>query len=228
MTKTVARESAGALADWMGDPSVVVLVPMVMAAPAAMAVLVMMVVIVGVMMPMVMMMVLMGMGVAMVVMVMAMAMMMMVMIVVAVMHALLRLEGALHGRRRAALPARQLREGGIVRDVDRIGGDFRQRVLAAEMPGEPHETQRVLGPHFQKALGRRLHLHQVSVLEPQGVAVVDDGLHVEVEQDVRAALPLQGRLTAAAGRMIEGDRIDDTVGLHGGLADDGGNAGHGS
>jgi hypothetical protein len=27
--------------------------------------------------------------------------------------------------------------------------------------------------------------------------------------------------------VVEGDRGDDTVGLHGGLADDGGDAGHG-
>jgi hypothetical protein len=34
-------------------------------------------------------------------------------------------------------------------------------------------------------------------------------------------------MAAVAGFMVEGNRIDDTIGLHGGLADDGGDAGHG-
>ncbi len=72
-----------------------------------------------------------------------------------------------------------------------------------------------------------LHLDQLAVLEPQGVAVVDGGLHVEIEMDLRPRLARQMRMALAPRRMVERDRVDHAVGLHGGLADDGGDAGHG-
>jgi hypothetical protein len=70
-------------------------------------------------------------------------------------------------------------------------------------------------------------LNQASVFEAQRVAVVDGGLHIEIEMDLRAAFTLQMSMPAISRLMVKGHRIDDTVGLHGGLADDGGDAGHG-
>jgi len=203
----------------------VVLVAVVMAASAAMAVIMIMMMVVIVRVAVIVMML---MGVSMAVMTMMMPMTMVMVLVVAVMGALLGPEGALHRGRRAALPASQLGQRRGVRHVDRIAGDFGEAVLAAEMPGEAHEAQRIFGPDLQKALGRRPHLDEPPILEPQGIAVVDGGLHVEIEQDLRSALPPERRLTAAARSMVEDHRIDDSVGLHGGFADDGGNAGHGS
>ena len=150
-----------------------------------------------------------------------------VMVVIAHMGAALRLEGALHGRGRAALPSRQFSKGRIVLDVEGVARNLHKAMLAAQVPGEPREAKRVLGPHLQKLLRRSLHLHEAPVLQPQGVAIVDGGLHVEIQQDLGSALAFQRRMAAVPRPVIEGHRIHDTAGFHGGLADDGGNAGHG-
>ena len=82
-------------------------------------------------------------------------------------------------------------------------------------------------PHLQQRFGRRLHLDELAILEPKGVAVVDGGLHVEIEMDLGAAPRPEHAVAPVARRMVERERVDDAVGLHGGLADDGGDAGHG-
>jgi hypothetical protein len=140
---------------------------------------------------------------------------------------LLRLEAALHGDGGAALAARQLGKGGIVFDIESVAGKFSKAVLAAEVPRETHEAQRVLGPHLQQLFGRSLHLDERSILQPEGVTVIDHGRHVQIQMDLGAGLSGQMRMALAPRRMIEGDRIDHAIGLHGGLADDGGDAGHG-
>ena len=150
----------------------------------------------------------------------------MVMVVIAHMGAALRPEGALHGRGRAALSPRQLGQSRIVFDIEGIARNLHEAVLAAQVPGEPHEAKRILGPHLQKLLRRSLHLHEAAVLQPQGVAVVDGGLYVEVEQDLGSTLAFQRPVAAVPRAMVENHRVDDTVGLHGGLADDGGDAEH--
>jgi hypothetical protein len=202
---------------------VIVLVAVVMvAASTAMAMLVMVVVIMIVL-------VVMGVivGMVMVMMLVSVTMMVVPVVMIADMGAALRLEGALHRSRGAALPARQFRESRIVLDVEGVARYLDEAMVAAEMPSKAHEAERVLGPDLQKLLGSRLHLHKASILETKGIAVVDGGLHVQIEQDLSPALALQRALPAVPGLMIEGHRIDDTVGLHGGLADDGGDAGHG-
>ncbi|ANY77544.1 hypothetical protein BB934_04300 [Microvirga ossetica] len=216
----------------------VVLVPVVMAAAAIMAVLVMMVVLMAmVMMLMVVvrMAVLIAVGVSVAVGVafaMAVAMVMMVVVmpvvVIADMGAALRLEGALDRGCGAALPSHQLGHGRAVLHIEGIARDLDEAVAAAEMPGETGEAQGVLRPHLEQGFGRRLHLDEPAVLEPQGIAVVDRGLHVEIEMNLGAALGLQPAVAAVAGLMVERDDVDDAVGLYGGLADDGGDAGHGT
>jgi hypothetical protein len=193
---------------------------------------VMVVVAVLMVMPMIMMFMGMRMGVA-VAMALAVAMavtvMMVVMpvVVIADMDAALRLEGALDGSRGAALPAHEFGDSRVVLDVKGVVRDLHQAVLAAEVPSEAREAQGILGLHLQQRLGRGHDLDKLAVLEPQGVTVVDGGFHVEVEQDVGPALGSQRSLTAAASLVVEGDRGDDAVRLHGGSADDGGDAGHG-
>jgi hypothetical protein len=218
---------------------VIVLVPVMVTAAASGAVFVMMlmtvvmvVVAVLMVMPMIMMFMGMRMGVA-VAMALAVAMavtvMMVVMpvVVIADMDAALRLEGALDGSRGAALPAHEFGDSRVVLDVKGVVRDLHQAVLAAEVPGEAREAQGILGLHLQQRLGRGHDLDELAVLEPQGVTVVDGGFHVEVEQDVGPALGSQRSLTAAASLVVEGDRGDDAVRLHGGSADDGGDTGHG-
>jgi hypothetical protein len=192
---------------------------MVMMAAAAGVAMPMMVV-VAMLMSMVVLMLAMGVLVRMAVMVVSVVM-------IARMGAALRPEGALHGRGRAALPPRQFGESRIVFDVEGIARDLHEAVLAAQMPGKARQAKGVLGPDLQKMLRRSLHLHQAAVLQPQGVAVVDGGLHVEIEQDLGSALAFQRPMAAVPCAMVEGHRVDDTVGLHGRFADDGGDAGHG-
>jgi hypothetical protein len=159
--------------------------------------------------------------------VMSMRVTVMPMVVIAVMGAALRFEGALHRHCRAALSTHQFGEGRGVLDIESIAGDFGRTVLAAEMPGKTQETKRVFGPHLQQRLGGGLYLDEAPILQAQGIAIVDGGFHVEVEQDLGSALSSQRRLTTVARLVVEGHRIDDTISLHGGLADNGGNAGHG-
>ncbi len=213
----------------------IVLVAMMVAASATGAVLVMIMLVLMrmLMMAMVVMrmgVMLMGMSMALTVAVgvaMAVTMMVMPMIVVAVMGAALRPEWALDRGCRAALPAHQLGHGRVVLHIEGVGRDLHQAMLTAEVPGEAREAQGVLGFYLQQGLGRRLHLDEAAILQPQGVAVVDGGVHVEIEEDLGAALPLEPRLAAVARLVIESDRVDHTVGLDGGLADNGGDAGHG-
>jgi hypothetical protein len=163
---------------------------------------------------------------AMIVVVMA-VVVMIVMIVIAMVGALLGLERALHGDGDATLAARQLREGGAVLDIESVAGKFGKTMLATKMPGETHEAERVLGTHLEQFFGRSLHLDERPILQPEGVAVIDGGRHVEIEMDLGTGLTGQMRMALAARRMVERDRIDHAIRFHGGFADDGGDAGHG-
>ncbi|SCX95857.1 hypothetical protein SAMN02927923_00402 [Microvirga guangxiensis] len=200
-----------------------VVVSMMMAASTAMTVLVLMAVVMLVIVGMAMML----MSVSMVMMVVIMPVPVMMVIMVADMGAALGLEGALHRRHGAALPARELRESRIVLDVESIVLDLGEAMIGAEVPGKTHETQGVLRLHFQQALGLRLHLNKAAVLQAQGIAVIDGGFHIEIDQDLDAAFSRQPRLPAAPRLMVEDHRVDDTVCLYGGLANDSGDAGHG-
>jgi hypothetical protein len=153
--------------------------------------------------------------------------MMMPVVVIAHMGAALRPEGAFHRGHGAALAPGQFRQRRVVLDVEGVARHLGETVVAAEVPGEAHEAQGVLGLNLQQSLRLGLHLNELPVLEPQGVAVVNGGLHVEIEMDVGSAIAFQCAVAAVSRRVIEGDGVDDTVGLHGGLADDGGDAGHG-
>ena len=158
---------------------------------------------------------------------MAMIMMMVPMIVVTHMGAALRLERTLHRGHGAALSAGQFRQGRVVLDVEGIIRDLDEAVIAAEMPGKAHEAQRVLSLHLQQGFRLSLHLDELPVLKTQGIAVVDGGFHVEIEMDLGSALAFQRPMAAVSRRVVESDGVDNAVGLHGGLADDGGDAGHG-
>jgi hypothetical protein len=152
-----------------------------------------------------------------------------VMVIVAaivVVGSALRLEGTLDGRRRAALAAHHLGQDVVVLDPDRVGADLGRRVPVADVPGDPHQAQRVLGPDLEERLGRRPHLHEAPVLEPDGIAVGKRRRLVEVEEEVEPALPFQRHSAPVAALMIEDDRVGDTIQLHGSFADDGGGAEH--
>jgi hypothetical protein len=166
---------------------VIVLVTMVMMVPASAAMVMLMVIVLMVMIVIVVSVVVMivrvglcmGMGVRMAVTVMVMSM-----VVIAHMGAALGLEGALHRSGGAALSAHQFRDSRIVLDVEGVVRDLHETVLTAEVPGKPHEAQWIFSLDLQQRLGRSLHLNEEAVLEPERIAVVDGGFHVEVEQDL--------------------------------------------
>lgn len=191
-----------------------------MTAAATLAVLVMMVVVfMGVGMVVTM-------GMIVVMMLMAVMMMTVAVVVSAIVDAALGLERALDGGRRAALPAHQFGHRRIVLDINRIRCDFSQGVTAAEVPGEAREPQGVLSLDFQERLRRCLHLDEAPIVKPESVAVVENRVHFEIGDEGRAFLTRQMRMTLTARRVIQCDLIDDTVGFHGGLANDDDSAGH--
>lgn len=204
-----------------------VIMRVIMAAAAALAMGVVVIMRVGVLMTVVVVMALMAMSV-----IMAMVMIVPVMVVAAaavvamVMDFRLRLERTLDRRHRAALPAHELGDGRDVDDVERVGRHLGRDVVAAEMPGEAHQPQLVLGLDLQQALGCGLDLHEPAILQLQRIAVVQHRGLVEVDGELQAARRLHRQGAAAAILMAEAERIDDALGTDGSLANDGGGAKH--
>lgn len=210
----------------------VVVMGMIVAAAAAIAMGVVMIMRVGVLMPMLMVVVV----VTVVGMVMAVMVAMVVIVPVIVMPAAtiiavvmdfrLRLERALDRHHGAALPAHQLGDGRNVNDVERIGRHLGRDMVAAEMPGEAHQPQRVFGADLQQVLGRSLDLDQAAILQLQRIAIVQHGGLVEIDGELQPARRLHRQGAAAAILVPEAERIDDALGTDGGLANDGGGAKH--
>lgn len=138
----------------------------------------------------------------------------------------LGLERAHDRRRRAALAADHLGEHVVVLDVDRVARDLGRGVPVADVPGDPHQPERVLGPHFEQALRRRPDLDEAPVLELHGIAVIERGRLVEIEQEGEPALPRERKAPALPALMVEHDGVDDALRSNGRLADDGGGAEH--
>ena len=61
------------------------------------------------------------------------------------------------------------------------------QVAVAEVPGDPHQRQRVGGSDLGERLGRGDHLDDAAVLEPQAVAAAQHGGFGEVEQEGETA-----------------------------------------
>ena len=139
---------------------------------------------------------------------------------------LLGAERALEGCRGAALAADQLRHHRVVEDVERVGGHLGLDMVAAELPGEAGEPDRVLGRDREQGLAGGEDAHQAAVLQAHRVAVLQHRRPVEVEAEAEAALRGELAIAAGAGGVVEGDLVGDGVGAHGGFADDGGGALH--
>ncbi len=143
-----------------------------------------------------------------------------------VVHLRLRLEGALDRRHGAALPAHQLGQRRIVRDIERLGRHLGRDVMAAEMPGETRQPQRILGADLQEAFRQGPDLDEAAILQLQRVAVVQRRRPVERDRDVEPAGSRGGDAVAVAVAMGEAERIGDALGADGGLAEDGSGAKH--
>src|SRR5215212_10460182 len=99
---------------------------------------------------------------------------------------------------------------------------------AREVKGGLQEPRRVFGPNLEQALQCGVNADEATVLEPQRIAVVENGFLVEIDQDIEPALALERHTTPAAALVVEAHGIDDPVGFHGGSADNGGGAQHGN
>lgn len=223
----------GAMAVTMIVMAMAVMV-VIMAATATFAMSVLVLVIMVVLVAMRVIMAMVSVVVVMVMMVIVMVMTMVVMIVPAaaiiamgvVMHFRLRLERTLDHRHRTALPAHQLAERGVVRDVESLSRHLGRDVMAAEMPGEAHQPQRVLGADFQQAFRRGLDLDQRAVFQLQRIAVVQHRRLVERDRELQPARGANAHAVDRAVAMAQRQRIDDALGLDGGLAENGGGAKH--
>lgn len=143
-----------------------------------------------------------------------------------VVHLRLRLERTLDRRHRTALPAHQLGQRRIVRHIESVGRHLGRNVMAAEMPGETRQPQRVLGTHLQKAFRHGLDLHEAAVLQLQRIAVVQRRRLVERDLDLEPACGRSGHAAAIAVVMGEAKRVDDALGADSGLAKNGRSAKH--
>lgn len=152
----------------------------------------------------------------------------MVVSVVVIIGPALGLERALDHAHGAALAADHLGKDMVVLDIDGVCRDLRRRVPVADMPGDAHQTQRVLGPHFEQALRSRLDQNEAAILELDGIAIVQNRRLVEVEQNLAPAIAFQRDAAAIAILMVERQGLNNLVLLDRGLADDGGGAQHDS
>lgn len=215
----------GAMAATMIVIAVAVMV-VIMAAALTMSVMVLMCVIVAmvlVMMPMAVVMPMMGMPMIVIVMIVPAAAVIAVGVMV---DLLLRLERALDIRHRTALAANQLGQSGMTGDIERVGRHFRRDMMAAEMPGEAHQPQRVLGTDFKKAFRSGLDLHEAAILQLQRIAVVQRRRLVEIDREFEPACSRHGDAVAVAALISKAERIDDALGANSGFAKDGSGAKH--
>ena len=137
-------------------------------------------------------------------------------------------EGAGDGGRDAALPPHQLGRGGCRRHVEHVRADLGVHVAAAELPGQAQQAGRILGAHLQEVLGGRPHRDEPTVVEAQGVAVLERRGPGERDVEAEAALGDQGSRDGSPGRAVEGHRVGDAVGADRGPADDRGGCRHGT
>lgn len=149
-----------------------------------------------------------------------------VVVVTVIIGAALGLERTFNHAHGAALAANHLGENMVVLDIDRVRRDLRRRVPVADMPGDTHQPQRVLGPDFEQALRSGLDQDQAAILELHRIAIIQNRRLVEIEQDLAPAIAFQGDAAAVAVLMVEGQGLNDLVLLDRGLADDGGGAQH--
>jgi hypothetical protein len=102
----------------------------------------------------------------------------------------------------AALAAGQFGQHMVLLDVDRVRRDFGRGVPVADVPGEPHQPERVLRADFEQALRGGAHLDQPAVVEPEGVAVGERLRPFEIDQELEPARPGENGAAALARFMV--------------------------
>lgn len=138
---------------------------------------------------------------------------------------LLGAEGPRHRLGGAAGAAHQLRRAR--RHVEHLGADLGRDVAAAELPGEAQEPGRAARAHFEERLLGGAHADEPPVLQAQRITILQARGPLQGQIDAKPARRVEMGMALRAGRVIEGDRVDDLIGPDGGLADDLTGCGHG-
>ena len=136
------------------------------------------------------------------------------------------LERPRNARNGTAQSTHHLGQDVVIFDVDRLGGDLGRRMAIADVPSDLGEPVGRLGADLEKGLRSRDDADQSAVFELERVAALRRGRLLQVEQKLRSLLACESHATAMAPLVVERDGIDDLVGFHGKLSDDGGGADH--
>ena len=75
----------------------------------------------------------------------------------------------------------------VAADAQALGHDLGRQMAVAEVPGQPHQVQRIGAADFQQRLGRRHHLDQAAVFQRQRIAAAQGDGVFEVEQEFEPA-----------------------------------------
>lgn len=155
---------------------------------------------------------------------------MIVMVVIVMMMAVaglaLRPERPLDFLRLRAEAPHEFEQPVIAADIDGVVGDLGRNVPAREMPDDLHQPCGIVGADLDQPLWRGLDLHEATVFQLHGIAIVERGRAVEIEPDLETAFGRQHDAAPGAGVMIEDHGIGDALGLDGSAAKDGGGTEH--
>jgi hypothetical protein len=75
----------------------------------------------------------------------------------------------------------------ITPDPQAFGHDLGRQMPVAEMPGDPHQMQRIGAADFDQWLGRGDHFDQPAVLEHERIAAAQRHRVFEIEQEFKPA-----------------------------------------
>ena len=90
----------------------------------------------------------------------------------------------------------------------------------ANMPSGFEKAQRIFGAHFKQGLRGRFDENQISIFQFHGVAIVQHGRFVEIEQKFEPFFTAQSNATAMPAFMIKANGIDDFISLDGCFANE--------
>ena len=90
----------------------------------------------------------------------------------------------------------------------------------ADMPGGFEKAQRIFGPHLKQGLRCRFDENQTSILELYGVAIIEHGRFVEIEQKFEPLFTAQSNAAAMPTLVIKAHGIDNFIGFDGCFANE--------
>jgi hypothetical protein len=132
----------------------------------------------------------------------------------------LGLEGARYNGRCAPKAADHFSQHMIIFEIERVRSQFTRRMPIANMPGGFEKAQRVFGTHFKQGLRGRFDENQISIFKFHGIAIIQHGRFVKIEQKFESLFTAQRDAPAMPAFMIKAYRIDDFISLDGCFANE--------